>query len=377
MRTTSFYDPVIECDWWHKHCEYSHFNRQGIDIVTASFRHPSPKAAVVLMTGWSESFLKYAEVIRAVYEQGFSVFTFDHQSQGLSGRWLPEPQSTWVHSFEGYVDDFVYFVTMINRERPHLPVYLLAHSMGGLIACIAMSRLPTLITRAVLSAPMLRNKCGLKCFDYRYPLPQPIAYWATLAACGAGLGTMNALGFFREDPADDLKPNITTSNREQLRHWQALRQKYPSILSTCVTNDWLVQSIRAQKKFSRYYEFVGTNTLIVAADPDREVFVYNRAMGMFANKAPNCRVFVAPGAYHEVLFEHETIRGAALKAIIDFFTQQSDSVDDVRPSYPLTEWDKSSPTYSPAESLLRSAGIAVAILGAITGAALILSGGRR
>ena len=75
------YTPVVESEWWDSHVEYSTFNRQGIDLVSANFRHPSSKAIVIILTGWSETFLKYAEMIRNVYEHGFTVSTYDHQSQ--------------------------------------------------------------------------------------------------------------------------------------------------------------------------------------------------------------------------------------------------------------------------------------------------------
>ena len=145
----------------------------------------------------------------------------------------------------------------------------------------------------------------------------------------AGLGTMNALGFFRERATDPLTLHITTSDPTQLTNWHLLRQKYPTILSTCVTNDWVLQSIRAQKKFSRFYEFVGANTLVIAADPGKEVFVHNRAMAMFVNKAPRTRLFVAPTACHEVVFEEPVVRGAVTKTVLDFFGQSGDDVGQV------------------------------------------------
>ena len=82
---------------------------------------------------------------------------------------------------------------------------------------------------------------------------------------------MNAIGYFKEDSRDKLLINVTTSDQTQLDNWSKLRLLYPEIMSTCVTNDWVVQSIRAQKRFSRLYEFIGTNTLILCADPDKEV----------------------------------------------------------------------------------------------------------
>lgn len=78
--------PLVNTKWWNEHVEYSKIRRQGIDIVCASFNHPKPKANVIILTGLSESFLKYSEIIEFIYEQGFNVFTYDHQSQGLSGR---------------------------------------------------------------------------------------------------------------------------------------------------------------------------------------------------------------------------------------------------------------------------------------------------
>jgi alpha-beta hydrolase superfamily lysophospholipase len=168
------FSPVVEEEWWNNHVEYSKLNRQRLDISTAIFRQPKPKAIVVIVTGWSESYLKYSELIRSVYERGFTVFTYDHQSQGLSGRWLAEHTSTWIHTFDDYVEDFVYCVSaMAKTEPPNLPIYVVAHSMGGLIVSMAMARLPSLISRCVMTSPMFRSKHAIKIFGCRWN------YWCT------------------------------------------------------------------------------------------------------------------------------------------------------------------------------------------------------
>jgi alpha-beta hydrolase superfamily lysophospholipase len=192
--------PIVNEEWWNETAVYSKFRRQGIDLTCCSFVQKiyKPKANIVFTTGLTESFIKYSETIQFLYERGFNVFSYDHQSQGLSGRWLPETQSLWVNTFEDYVDDFIYFVTSISKEYTHLQVFVLTCSMGGLINAIAMSRLPSLVSRAVLCAPMFRNKCGIKYFNYQQHLPQPIVYWVSYLACWAGLGRMHALGFFKE-----------------------------------------------------------------------------------------------------------------------------------------------------------------------------------
>ena len=47
------------------------------------FERPHAKGIVILVTGWSECFLKYSSIIRTLYEDGFDVHTYDHQSQGI------------------------------------------------------------------------------------------------------------------------------------------------------------------------------------------------------------------------------------------------------------------------------------------------------
>lgn len=102
-----------------------------------------------------------------------------------------------MHSFQDYVDDFVYFSTTVSREFPRLPVYLIAHSMGCLIASLGLVRHPSLVSRAVFSSPMFRNKCGIKSLDMRLVVPQLIAHWMSYCASQFGLGAMNTLGYFR------------------------------------------------------------------------------------------------------------------------------------------------------------------------------------
>lgn len=378
-------DPYVDA-WWSKTCKWGEFRRMGIKIKYATFLNKEAKASVVLTTGWGDSIIKYSGTIRYLYERGFNVFTYDHQSQGLSGRWLLNRQTIYVESFEDYVDDFVYFVTTIvqgryeeltdGRSTPSLtgggmPVFVVGCSMGGLVASIAMSRQPTLFNRAVLVAPMFRNKCATKFLDFKYPIPQPLVYWLSWLACYLGLGQTHVLGFFEEKPEDPLKLHVTTSDIDQLHTWQLNRHRNPEIMSSCITVQWLLEAIRAQKKFSYRYKLVRTNTLIMAAENDR--FVHNRAMAMFLKQAPNAQMFFAPDAAHDLLNEKESVRGACLKAVTEFFSQNMDDVLMVQPSTPLTVHDATKPIYSYAETLVRMAGLGVGALGLVAGLAMMMS----
>mmetsp|Transcript_22059 Transcript_22059/g.37350 ORF Transcript_22059/g.37350 Transcript_22059/m.37350 type:complete len:390 (+) Transcript_22059:136-1305(+) len=363
--------PIEHEEWWRETVRYSKFNRQGIDIVCASFEHRKPKGVIIFVTGWSESFLKYPDLIRTLFSHQFSVYTYDHQSQGLSGRWLSESQSTWVHSFDDYVDDFVFFMTMISRQCANKhPMNVVGHSMGCLIAAIGMSRHPSLVNRAVFSAPLIRNKCALKSLDYGFPIPFPLAYWSTSIACYFGMGNMHAMGFFKEKPDDKITQKLT-HDPKQMRNWELLRQRYPSIISSCVTNNWVLTTMRAQIKFAYKYELFRTNTLILQASDD--IFVHNRAQDMFAQKAPNCRILEVPESYHDVLLETPDKRNACVRAMVSFFEQEHDDVGEVRPVPPLVSPGEKQIFQLP-ELVIRATGLTISAFGFILGVSLMLGG---
>lgn len=141
--------------------------------------------------------------------------------------------------------------------------------MGGLIVSIAMSWMPNLIQKCVLLSPMLRNKCSIKYFNYtKFTAPQPVGYLLANLMRKLSLGSWHALGFLKEKSTEEIEKsllNVMTSSQENLEKWKALRMRYPhQLICTCVTNDWLYHSIRAQNKFSEKYGFVRTNTLIIA-----------------------------------------------------------------------------------------------------------------
>ncbi len=112
-----------------------------------------------------------------------------------------------------------------------------------------------------------------------------------------------------------------------------------------------------------------------SAENDR--FVYNRAMAMFVKKAPACKMFLAPGASHELLNENETIREAVLKVIGDFFSQKADDVSQVQPCFPLEPYSATTPIYSWPEVLFRATGIVLAGVGILIGCVMIVRGDQK
>ena len=101
----------------------------GVPLVAWRWRDPTQprKATVVLVHGHAEHLGRYEHVIAALCGAGFSVVGMDHRGHGHSGG-----RRAAVRRFDTFVDDLDLLIDTESNEDG--PVFLLGHSMGGLIA---------------------------------------------------------------------------------------------------------------------------------------------------------------------------------------------------------------------------------------------------
>src|ERR671939_362125 len=85
-----------------------------------------PKRLVVLVHGYGEHIGRYEHVAEALTARGSTVLGPDHIGRGRS-----PGERALVESFESIVDDVR---GVVQAERGELPVVMVGHSMGGLIA---------------------------------------------------------------------------------------------------------------------------------------------------------------------------------------------------------------------------------------------------
>ena len=107
--------------------------RGGIRLSTAVWRPEAPpKAVVVLVHGYGEHLGRYAHVVAALVERGYAVFGLDHRGHGRSGG--RRAAIGRGDRFDDFVDDLGLLVARARAAIPASLVFLLGHSMGGLIA---------------------------------------------------------------------------------------------------------------------------------------------------------------------------------------------------------------------------------------------------
>ena len=106
-----------------------------------------PARLVVLVHGYGEHIGRYEHVARALTERGSAVVGPDHVGHGRS-----EGEPALVEDFEAIVDDLR---KVVQQARGELPVVMVGHSMGGLIATRYAQRHREELAGLVLSGPAI------------------------------------------------------------------------------------------------------------------------------------------------------------------------------------------------------------------------------
>lgn len=87
------------------------------------------KAVVVISHGFNSHSGQYLWAAEQLAGQGFAVYAHDYRGRGLS-----EGERLHVEHVSEYEDDLSRMIALAKSREPGLPVYLLGHSAGGVIA---------------------------------------------------------------------------------------------------------------------------------------------------------------------------------------------------------------------------------------------------
>lgn len=110
-----------------------------------------PEAVILLVHGLGEHSGRYMNVVNHLVPQGFVICALDHQGHGKS-----EGQRKYITTFDEYIHTLEDFSARVRAEYPQLPVFLLGHSMGGLIAVRYLLEHQYEFRGAVISAPAIK-----------------------------------------------------------------------------------------------------------------------------------------------------------------------------------------------------------------------------
>ncbi len=125
--------------FWQQHAQPGEFSGvDGVPIRYVALRNPVGHKAILVVNGRLESYIKYQELAYELFQQGYSVYLYDHRGQGFSGRMLSDPQKGYVQRFADYVTDLKSFPRSGSTRRPAKPA-LPAFPLHGWSHCSPLS----------------------------------------------------------------------------------------------------------------------------------------------------------------------------------------------------------------------------------------------
>jgi len=125
----------------------------GTQLFMQSWLPPdrTPEVVVGLLHGWSDHSGRYSNVVERLLPEGFGVYGIDLRGHGKS-----DGQRGHVNRWDEYREDAHAFVTLLERRYPQTPVFLIGHSMGGLVLLeYAVHHPGRALAGMVVSSPLL------------------------------------------------------------------------------------------------------------------------------------------------------------------------------------------------------------------------------
>jgi acylglycerol lipase len=112
---------------------------------------PAPAAVIAVVHGYGDHGGRYTWFGEDMAARGYAVYVYDLRGHGQSSG-----RRGQVKRFDEYLDDTAVFLGEVRRLQPDAPLFLLGHSLGGLVCTrFAETRAPE-VRGLVLSSPFLQ-----------------------------------------------------------------------------------------------------------------------------------------------------------------------------------------------------------------------------
>lgn len=234
------------------------------------------KAVLLIVHGLAEHSGRYMNIVNHFVPLGYAVYGMDHLGHGKS-----DGKRVYLKRFEDYTNTLKIYLDRIRRLQPGKPIFLVGHSMGGLISALYLLDHQTELTGAVLSGVAVKVPDNIT--------PAIIIVGKMLSALMPRLGLigLDAEGVCR-DPA--------------------VVQAYisdPLVFKGKTTARLAAEMLKAMKYVSAAAGKITLPILIVQGSADRLVDPSGAQILYDAVSFPDKEIRIYDGFYHEVFNEPE------------------------------------------------------------------------
>ncbi|SED98376.1 MULTISPECIES: alpha/beta hydrolase [Streptomyces] len=120
------------------------------ELAVREWPHPAPRFLALLAHGYGEHAGRYDPLAAVLTGHGAAVYAPDHMGHGRSAG-----ERVLIEDFEDVVTDLHAVAELAESAHPGLPLVLVGHSMGGLIAARYAQRYGARLRALILSGPVI------------------------------------------------------------------------------------------------------------------------------------------------------------------------------------------------------------------------------
>ena len=227
----------------------------GHELFIRSWRpEANVRAVVAIVPGFNSHSGYYTWVADQLTASGFAVYAVD-----LRGRGRSEGERFFVEKFADYVRDAASLVHLAKSREPGVPLFMLGHSAGGVVACVYTLEYPT-------------DLSGLICESFAHEVPAPdfaLAVFKGLSHLAPHAHILHLKNEqFSRDPAvvkamngDPLIANETQPTQtlaEMVRADERLRQEFPLITLPVLILHGTADQATKPSGSQRFYDNAGS-----------------------------------------------------------------------------------------------------------------------
>ncbi len=248
----------------------------GIRLFYRYFQCPGAVDTLVILHGHGEHSGRYEKFFPILQDQHLSIGVYDARGYGLS-----EGREVYVESFEDYLRDLTEFIRFLQEAHGQKgKIYLLGHSLGGLVAVHWALRFPERLRALFLSSPFL----GLRLPGFLILMNSLLNRWNP--------------GFIYRNP---VYPPHLTHNPEEVRNYRA-----DKLIKRKISVRLLDQMLLYQTKLEAVERFRFPFPVYIMAAGLEKVVDLERTQSFFRRmEAPRKEMKIFDDFYHEIFNELE------------------------------------------------------------------------
>lgn len=214
-----------------------------------------PKATVVICHGYAEHSGRYEAVAARLAQRGLAVWAIDLRGHGASGG-----ERASVIDVAHLVDDVLVAVERARAAHPALPVFVLGHSMGGLVSTALAIEHQDRLRGLVLSGAAVSDPAGVEPLLELDPLPE-VVLSSEMLSRDPEVGRA-----YDEDPLNYRGPFLRETLRALTSGARHVRERFATLRLPLLVlhggDDQIVPAAASQDLFDG------------ASSPDKELGIY-------------------------------------------------------------------------------------------------------